>query len=58
MDCNVAVPFLAATRVRFLEPVPVARPTLELGVGVPTVAVVGVLIGAPLEDVHFPAGRE
>ena len=35
---------LAGARVRDVEPVPVARPTRELGVGVPTVAVVGATV--------------
>ena len=34
-------PLPAGARVRDVEPVPVARPTRELGVGVPTVAAVG-----------------
>jgi hypothetical protein len=32
---------LAGVRARLLELVPVARPTRDLGVGVPTIAVVG-----------------
>jgi hypothetical protein len=35
---------LAVAWVREVKPVPVARPTRELGVGVPTVAVVGVMV--------------
>ncbi len=34
---------LAGARVRDIEPVPVARPTRELGVGAPSVTFVGVV---------------